>query len=87
MRMSNAILNKQDEGKKKKKKEMPERHLINESRVHVGRERPVSLVTHGHTHVVCAQSFVCWFCQCGQRDLCVGGGEDRGGRPGWGGWG
>lgn len=78
MRMSNAILNKQDEGKKKKK-EMPERHLINESSVRMGRERPTSLVTHEHTHVVCAHSFVYWFCQCGQRDLCLGGDEDRGG--------
>lgn len=50
MRMSNAILNKQDEDKKntqqQQQQEMPERHLINESCVYAGEGE----VLHPHPH-------------------------------------
>lgn len=79
MRMSNAILNKQDEGRKKKKKEMPERHLINESCVYVEKEKPCvpppPSCTGTHKLFVC-KWFMYQLCSCRQRDLRAGDSED-----------
>jgi len=55
MRMSNAILNKQDEGKKKQQQEMPERHLINESCVYAGEGAVLPPAPNPPAHHACAR--------------------------------
>lgn len=85
MRTSNVTLNKQDEGKKKK--ETPERHLINESRVYVGEGAVLPPPTPHHAcvrtppRVLFVYQLFVPALLCEQRDLCVegSGGRQRGG--------